>query len=99
MYQTVLSYNFTTVYVMGVIQFDNEIMQYCQELAFIKKTSRSNKFTLLFAIILLFIFALIINGGMTNIWIIEQVWLQNAVIVFKKECGTDLKMQFSSMGN
>ena len=80
-YQSFLSYLYTIIYLAVCIEFDNEIMALCEKIGFIRKTSRSMKFYLLFVIICLFIFASVLVSGSDDVWVRKTNWMINIIKV------------------
>ena len=81
LYQCVMTYLYTFIFLSIIITFDNDIMSTCEQAAFVKKTSRAYKFRLLFIIIFLFIIVNIIMSNNNPIWVEEQQWMQNTIRV------------------
>lgn len=81
LYQCVMTYLYTFLFLSVIITFDNDIMSICEQAAFIKKTSRAYKFKLLFIVIFLFIIVNIIMSNNDPLWVEEQSWMQNTIRV------------------
>lgn len=75
LYQCILTYMYTFIYLSVLIIYDRDIMAFCEEAIFIKRTSRIYKFKILFYIIILFIIASVIVADSTPIWVSQQEWL------------------------
>lgn len=80
-YQSVLSYLYTIIYLRLIIYLDDDIMRAIEQLSFIKKTSRTMKFMMLFLCIVAYIFLQILSSGTEEIWVENQNWMQNNINV------------------
>lgn len=78
-----LTYAIVFTYLRVIIYYDNDIMRLTEQLGFIKKTSRVMKFNILFIAISCFIIAQIIKLGSDEVWVKNQDWMKNTIIVSK----------------
>jgi hypothetical protein len=80
-HSSLLSAIMSLFYLAFCIYFDNEIMDLCEKMGFVTKSSRKLKFYTLFTAIVMFIFAAIICSGIKDTWIEHTDWLINSVDV------------------
>lgn len=80
-YQVVITIFYTSIYLIIVIYFDDNIQQQVIMLGFNKKNSRVMKFYLLYTIIGCLILTVVLNNGVPNVDDIDINWLANAILV------------------
>ena len=76
-YQSFISILFSLTYLVLCLNFDNEILNLCEKIGFIVRSSRKYKFMLFFICLGLFVLALIIVNSQSQSWSI-QMWIINA---------------------
>jgi hypothetical protein len=77
LYQSFISVLFSFSYLIMCITFDNEILDRCEKIGFIVRSSRKNKFYLFFACIGLFFSAFLLTYSLRVGWQNEQTWVIN----------------------
>lgn len=76
-YQSIISVLFSFIYFVICINFDNEILDRCEKIGFIVRSSRKYKFYLFFLCIGLFICAQAMTQTLNVGWQNEQTWVIN----------------------
>ena len=83
LYQSLVSILYSFSFLVLCINFDNEILDKCEKIGFIVRSSRKYKFYLLFACIGFFIFSVFTMSVSETDWKSEQKWIMNASNVSK----------------
>jgi len=78
LYQSFISLLYSFTYLVLCLNFDNEILNICEKIGFIVRSSRKYKFYLLFLCIGLFILSLLIMSTQESNWQEQQTWIINA---------------------
>lgn len=78
LYQQLISLLYTIIFITGCVNFDKEIMSYCEKSGFLLRSSRRNKFYIFFACVLLFVIITTTAEALGDAWTINIKWVNNA---------------------
>lgn len=81
LYQQGISLLYTTIFITGCINFDKEIMTFCEQSGFILRSSRRNKFYIFFASISIYVVIYAIALSQGDAWSNKIDLVENALIV------------------
>lgn len=85
-HQAFLTAFYSVIYLIAVVSFDQEIMQFSEGAGFLTHSSRKAKFQVLFYALFLFVVASGIVAGMDDAWAHDSKWIRNVIDDLKDHC-------------
>lgn len=70
---------YTIIFITGCVNFDKEIMSYCEKSGFLLRSSRRNKFYIFFASVLLYVIITTIASALGDAWTNNINWVNSAL--------------------